>query len=132
MEKIPSVLVVDDDDLLCEMLQDLFSGSGWTVVTARSITEAVEALEENPIDVVLTDLNLSAGSGYEILERLAGRAPRPVAILMSALMSDEIVEHARELGASSTLRKPFHNSDVLEAAQRALRSSSVAAVAHAG
>ena len=101
----PTILVVDDDEFLCGMLEDVLTDSGYRVVTARSPREAFDAFADHLFEVVLTDLNLGDESGFEILERLSAEAHSPITILMTAFMNNETEARARELGAYETLCK---------------------------
>ena len=115
----PTILIVDDDEFLCEMLEDVLTDSGYRVVTARSPREAFDAFADHLFEVVLTDLNLGGASGFEILERLSAEAHSPITILMTTFMNNETEARARELGAHETLCKPFRNDEVIRAIEEA-------------
>jgi DNA-binding NtrC family response regulator len=119
MGKNAAVLVIDDDDLLCEMLLDLLTEAGYTVETAHNQVEALAAMKRSSFDVVLTDLNLGGESGLDVVELVVERLPRTAVILMSALTTPEVEEKAQRAGAFGTLRKPFGIGEVLGLLQEA-------------
>lgn len=113
------VLVVDDDSTFLEMLEDLLTETGYRVVTAGNAGAAFDALLGQPIDVVLTDLNLGDSTGFEILEGVSRVATRPATILMTALVTSETETRAHALGVCKTLQKPFRNEELLRAIEAA-------------
>ena len=122
MQDHPAILIVDDDDLLCDMLEEVLSDAGYHVVTARSAGAAFEILATHAVAVVLTGLNLGGReSGFAILESLSAHEPPPAAVLMTAFVSHEVAQQARDLGAHETLRKPFRNRDVIRVVEAARR-----------
>jgi len=122
-QKRSRILVVDVDELVSEMLGEVLADAGFDVFTASSVDEALDAVADSDIDVVLTDVNLKSSSGFELLEHLPERSPSTPAILVTALLDDETEDLARQLGAYAAVAKPFHNGDLIAVVQRALANS---------
>ena len=62
-----SILFVDDEEEILEILVDLFSEEGYDLHTATRVDEAIDIVDKNPVDFVLTDLKLPDASGSELL-----------------------------------------------------------------
>ena len=66
----PHVLVVDDEEVICQQLNRLYSSSGYAVTTATLAEEALEILEGEDIDLVVTDIRLPGLSGVELTQQI--------------------------------------------------------------
>lgn len=110
------VLVIDDEDFVLAMAVRMLEGMGHDVRGARESTELSAILADFPADVVITDLFLADRSGYEVIEDLAARDPRPRIIAMTSGsfrltgdMADPTgpLAKAQEAGADCVLAKPL-------------------------
>jgi CheY-like chemotaxis protein len=109
-QKVPAVLVVDDDPDLRESVQDLLEENGYQVHTAANGREALEALERLPgVCILLLDWMMPVMSGEEFLEQLRQwpEAKRPAVLIVSASGA------VRAEGVAGTLKKPFSIDDLL-------------------
>src|SRR5262249_50367394 len=79
-----TILVVDDDDVLLQVLGRVLRREGHTVRTAATSAEAVEAVAKHPVDLALLDLALPDGGGVELARDLHARLPSLRTILMTA------------------------------------------------
>lgn len=123
------VLVVDDDAVFRKELGELLSDDGHDVAEAASVPKAVERLEHDEMDVVLTDLKMPRHGGLELLATVRRRWPRTAVIVVTGYASVETAVEALKLGAMDYLRKPFrleavHASLALAAQQRAFEGPS--------
>jgi DNA-binding NtrC family response regulator len=109
-----SLLVVDDEPLIRDVLRDLFVGDGYTVYTAADIPEAETILSQRRIAVALVDLKLPDGSGLNILDRIKQHDPIVSVILMTGYPTIESVVEALQHGACNYLIKPFRLHDLRE------------------
>lgn len=116
-----SILIVDDEYGLAEIMADLLTAQGHTVATAINGKLALESLRELRADVILADLMMPIMPGDEMVRRLS-RDPAlrdiPV-IMMSAAGFDELDPDLRPL-ISGFLQKPFTFNDFIAALDRAL------------
>lgn len=111
------LLVVEDDVVLQLSLTAMLRREGFAILAARSVAEArVQLMRERPT-VVLLDLSLPDGSGFEILEQLRIEADSPLAIVSTASDSLATAVEALRLGAFDYLTKPINN-DLMRAAVR--------------
>ena len=119
-----TVLVVDDEFGVSEVLTEILGGAGYHVLTAIHGRQALERIAETRPDVILLDFMMPVLNGAGTLAALAaGPAHRDIpVILMSSLPEASIAEQAS--GYVAFLRKPFRVAAVLEAIARALGSTS--------
>ena len=83
MEESKSILFVDDEEEILDILVDLFSEEGYALHTATRVDEALRIVDTNPVDFVLTDLKLPDASGSELLASIRKKDPRTVRVLTS-------------------------------------------------
>jgi CheY-like chemotaxis protein/curved DNA-binding protein CbpA len=123
----PTVLCVDDDRNLCQILSKALSGEGYLVRTAHDGDEAVASLREEPPDLLLLDLLLPKRDGFAVLETIRGlegdAAKVPVILLSGCLNSPQYVERAQALGASALLTKPVPLEELLQTVASHLRTT---------
>lgn len=86
-----AVLVVEDDRVFGELLEELLSAEGWQVRVARECASALEALAEETFQVVLIDLVLPGGDGWDIVRAARRHHPGSRVIVMSGAMGPEDV-----------------------------------------
>ena len=101
------VLLVDDDaHILRVMSQELMADARTMVVAqASSVREGRRAIKQHDFDVMLVDVNLGDGEGFELLDYMKTMRPKAEAVLVSAIENDEQVLRAFEMGATGFLLK---------------------------
>jgi len=115
-----TILVVDDEKNIREGLAEALSLDGHAVRTAADGAEALRAVEESLVDLVITDLKMPALSGSELLKTLASRYPGlPVIVLTGHGTIEDAVE-AMRYGAFDFLTKPVNLDHLSMLAKRAL------------
>lgn len=103
----PSILIVDDEASLSDMLLDIFRRGGYRVETAGDGLECLDKLSQRRFDVILLDLRMPGKGGLEVLESIHGMELPPPVIVISGIPSEEELEQARCAGALACLKKPF-------------------------
>jgi CheY-like chemotaxis protein len=118
----PTVLCVDDDRNLCQILAKALTGEGYSVRTAHDGDEALESARKDPPDLVLLDVLIPKRDGFAVLEAIrsgSGDVARtPVLLFSGCLRSPEYIEKAKRLGATELLAKPVPLDDLLQAVAR--------------
>jgi CheY-like chemotaxis protein len=123
---LPKVLIVDDSLSVRSSLSQLMSDGGYQVVTARDGLEAVNMLEEEAPDVVLTDLEMPRMNGLDLLGYIRNSnqwKPLPVVMITSRTMAKHR-QQAEQAGVNSYITKPFTEDEVLASVDRQLTSNS--------
>ena len=101
-----SILVVEDSEQFREVLAELLELDGHTVWACDSGDSALKCLTENPMDLVITDLQMPQVDGFELLRNLQQSRPELGVIAISGL-NDQLLQMATSLGAKAVLAKPF-------------------------
>lgn len=101
------MLIVEDDCLLNHTLCYNLSAAGYSVDAAATRDEAVQFMLEHPYDLVVLDVNLPDGSGFDLCRELKERCPDTAVIFLTArdMESDQL--RGFELGADDYVTKPF-------------------------
>jgi DNA-binding NtrC family response regulator len=117
---LSSVLIVDDDPGIRNMLSSVLSNEGFAVETASNGKEAVKTCEKTPFDVALIDIELPDMKGTELLKKLKQIQPRIVMIIITGHPTLESAVRAVNQSADGYLLKPFEVVDLLEMIKRLL------------
>jgi len=114
------ILIVDDDtiilDSLCEFLQVL----EYEVEGASSFDQAVGLVDRDRFDLLITDVNMPGGNGFELLHMTRKKAPETVVIMMTAYGTIESAVEAIKMGAYDYLTKPIVDDELELGVKRAL------------
>lgn len=117
-----TVLLVDDDAELLELLKSLLQGAGFAVVQAMDGTEALQKIEKQRVDLVVLDVSLPVLDGISVCQRLRLESSLPVLMLSSHGRPSEKVR-GLEAGADDYLSKPFDPDELLARVRSLLRRS---------
>ena len=101
------ILVVDDEESIRDLLRLVLTGEGYSVVTANDGEEAIEHLEAQRFDLVITDLVMPTVNGVEVLRAAKRIDPNYPVIIITGFPSAETVTELVRLGAGDYLTKPF-------------------------
>ena len=103
----PRILVVDDEPSMREMLRIVLQRDHYDVVVAKNGTEAIERLQVEPFDMLLSDIRMPDLSGVDVLRAAKEINPDVVAFMMTAFASTDTAVEAMRLGALDYFTKPF-------------------------
>ena len=117
----PRILIVDDDQGTLASLSRAFALEGYTALTAPSAARALEKLDEEAVDAILSDVVMPEMDGLEFLSRVRAKAPEVPVILMSGQASVETAVKATRLGALDFVEKPVGLERLLLTLRNALR-----------
>lgn len=102
-----TILVVDDEQSVCDMLAAVLEAEGYTVVTANSGTEAMEKFGEFVFDIMFTDICMDGMNGIELLQRVSQLDSSVKTVVMTAFSGYETALKALQGGAYDYLEKPL-------------------------
>lgn len=114
-----SILVVEDDPTLREVLHDLFS-EDFPCRAVKSVEEALERLEEERFSLVLTDISMPGRSGLELLGVVKQKWPHIPVIMFSGINDEEYSQGLFKIGAFDYLAKPFTVEEIVQSVTRAI------------
>jgi len=118
----PTVLIVDDEDTTRNLCRDVVADAGLRTRTASTTEQALDILDQFPIDLVITDLRVPQLGGLELLKRVReAYAPCAVIVLTQYGTIESAVEATR-LGAADYVTKPFHVPELRGKIDRVVRS----------
>ncbi len=118
----PVVLIVDDDPKLREYVRVNLEIEGYVVREAGSADEGLDALDDEPPDLILLDVMMPRVDGWEMLRRVQekhGVGTIPV-IMFSGKIDDRSAEHAASRGAQGFIGKPFDPRSLIESTKQLL------------
>jgi two-component system response regulator HydG len=119
MNRSRTVLVVDDDAAMRDMVVSLLEDEGIHAVGAGSADEALERLADIDCDAVLSDIRMPGRSGIELLGEIRERRPDTPVILMTAFGSIDSAVEAVRAGAADYVTKPFKKDALLVTLEKA-------------
>lgn len=102
-----TLLIIDDEKSLLEVLEVVFKKEGYKVKTATSGTEALEILNSNSVDLVITDIRMPHISGMDVLRFVKNNTPEVPVIVITAYGSIQQAVEALKAGALDYIVKPF-------------------------
>lgn len=106
MAEQAKILIVDDERDLVDAYVRLLERSGHRCLGAFSANEAIQIIDAESPDLLITDLSLPDSSGIEIIRHVRGKSSRTPIIVMSGHNTPELNEAARAAGANISLLKP--------------------------
>jgi len=127
-----TILVVDDHEDTRNLLQTVFEQEGASVVTAKSVDEALDVFRHCPPHAVVTDIRLGASDGYGLIQKIHEinaeyKGVTPV-MAMTGYTSPEDEDRAKSAGFAAYFRKPFEPAEIVRTMRSILpKPSDVAA-----
>jgi DNA-binding response OmpR family regulator len=107
MGEQPTILLIEDEVGLLHNLQILLHSEGYRVLTAANGVEGIRKVEEQTIDLVITDLVMPEIDGFQVMEYVQDHCPDTVVVAITAYASTESAIQALRRGAYDYLAKPF-------------------------
>ncbi len=114
------ILVVDDEESMCQYLSILLEKEGYSVDTAGSGVEALGLMEGDPYDVVLTDIQMPKMDGIQLLKGIKAIDPQTPVVILTAYASEQSAIDAVNLGAYSYLQKHSKNDEIRTVVRNAM------------
>lgn len=115
----PRILVVEDEGMYRKLMTDILSPL-YDVVSAQNGAEAIRAVEQHSIDVILLDIFLPDGSGEILLPKLREKSPDTQVVIVTAFEFVDIATRTLRSGACDYINKPFMKNDILAMVEKAL------------
>ena len=119
-----TILVIDDERLLCDLLQEMLQRHGHEVFTAYSGGEGVARHKERRPHFTILDLHLPDMSGIEVLKRIRENDPTATVLILTGAASDKLEREAQELGVTEFLIKGLSPEVLMGAVTRTVQAQS--------
>ncbi|MGE0173295.1 MAG: response regulator [Oligoflexales bacterium] len=120
MNNNKKILVVDDENLLREIISFDLTRKGYQVLEAGSGDEGLAVVQNQQVDLVISDVRMPSGTGIQLLDNLRAINPERPPFLFMTAFSDLSSEEAFDLGAEMFLRKPVEKDELLKTVEQAL------------
>jgi putative nucleotidyltransferase with HDIG domain len=114
------ILVVDDESHIRAMIGATLERQGYDVQLATSGREALEILDHNSFDIVLTDIVMQDGNGMFLLDRIRGNQPNLPVVMVTAIHDISVAIDSMRRGAFDYVLKPFEREHLMATITRAL------------
>ena len=114
-----TVLVVDDEPMMCSLLEKILARDGYKIVTAEDGAAALRVLESQPVAIVISDIKMPNMNGFDLLKVIKSRYPEIGVIMMTAYGDTFTVKDALLLGADEYITKPFKSFEISLVVERA-------------
>ncbi|MGD8305994.1 MAG: response regulator [Ignavibacteria bacterium] len=116
-----SILIVDDDVNLCEMLSGELSEIGYSTHFLTGGDGVKEYVKNNRVDLILLDLKMPGKNGYEVLKELEENNLRSKVIVLTAYADVQSAIDSAKLGASDFISKPYDFDELLITIRKAIQ-----------
>ena len=117
------ILIVDDDPLVPRTLRILLRKHGHEVEAAQSAQEAFDKLVEDPVDLVISDINMPGANGFDVLAHVKRECPATEVILVTGYGTIENAVRGMKEGAFDYVTKPVLDDEMVLVVERALESA---------
>lgn len=124
-QPIPTILVVDDEVMICQQLERLYTHAGYNVALCSSVEQALKRLEAEDIDLVVTDIRLPGLSGIELAKRMHENYPDVPVIVITGYGDIGTAVEVLKLGASDYIVKPFSGATIQESTRVVLEKAQI-------
>lgn len=119
---MPSILIVDDSALQRSIIRRLLAPLGASITEAGNGKEALEALENQKFNAMVTDLLMPVMDGNELISQASARYPGLPIVVFTADIQETTRTKALELGAAAFVNKPSTGSELADAVARAIKA----------
>ena len=119
MKEYVKILIVEDEAMMRNLLLKILESEGYKVTLASSAHEALEKLEQEKYDLMLSDVKMPGMNGFELLEKVKNKWNDMAVIVMTGYGDAYTVKEALMKGADEYLSKPFKSHEVSLIVERA-------------
>ena len=115
-----SILAVDDNRNALEIIRRILDHSGYEVITCEGVPNAVNILNDQRVDLVITDMKMPKHSGFELVRHVSENFQDTAVIMVTGYPSIEGAVEAIKIGADDFLAKPYTDDELTSVVRRAL------------
>jgi DNA-binding NtrC family response regulator len=115
------IMVVDDENIVGKRLKPALEKIGDIVETFENAQKALERFDEQPFDIVVTDVRMDEIDGIEVLERILAKSDKTKVIIITGYATVEVAREAMTKGAFDFIAKPFKPNDLRTIINRAVK-----------
>ena len=116
----PTLLLVDDEERILSALRRTLRREGYEILTANSVADALEVLDQRPVDLVLSDFKMPGMTGMELLAEARRRQPRVARLLITGWSQAVSPAELEAAEVAILISKPWEDADLKRALREAL------------
>lgn len=120
---MPSVLIIDDDETVRDVLRSFLSGKGFEISLAEDGQTGLELIKNNKYDIILTDLMMPTLTGIDLLKEVSAANITTPILVITAFGTVQTAVEAMKLGAFEYVTKPFNLDEIMLVIEKALNVS---------
>lgn len=124
-KEVANVLIVDDDAISLTVITNILKDNNFKVLCAESYKSAVAAIEENDLDLIITDINLPDGNGKEIIVKTKQIKPDVPVMVSTAHTNPDLIEDIINTGACAVIGKPVSTNNILSEINKHLKKTEI-------
>ncbi len=115
IEKNQQILLIDDDELILKVINRILTREGYEVKTATNGKDAMELIEQQKFDLLITDIMMPYSNGFEVISKFKQHpnAEGVPIIVISSVGTENAVREGLNIGADDYLRKPIMPDELL-------------------
>jgi YesN/AraC family two-component response regulator len=102
-----TILIVDDEPGIVEIIKDFFEEEGYRIYTADTAEDGVRLVQQIKPDLLMVDMKLPDGSGLKVLISAKQSSPRTKTIVITGYVDQSVIDEAEKVGRDVFLQKPF-------------------------
>lgn len=118
------ILLIEDDTHIAQGIQYFLEGEGFQIKVAEMARQAIELLKSEDFQLVILDVTLPDGNGFELFEEIKVRKELPI-IFLTAMDGEEEIVKGFELGADEYITKPFRPRELLSRIKNVIRHTGI-------
>ncbi|MCK4933025.1 MAG: response regulator [Candidatus Aminicenantes bacterium] len=107
------ILLVDDDEVVLSDLGQVLEDEGYDLVKAKSVEKAIELLEKDTFDLVITDLVMEGVDGFAVVKKIKDLSPETTTIILTGYKDTDFIIDAFRIGVDNYMLKPAETEDIL-------------------
>lgn len=114
----PSILVIDDEQSICQFFVYVFDQFGIKIDTKQTGASGLESAVKNSYSLIFLDVKLGDMSGLDVLKKIKAHDPSAKVVIISGYLTESLIEEAIKLGVDSYLYKPLALRDIVSLTHR--------------
>jgi len=126
------LLLIDDDEWIRDSMRLFFESEGCDLETLETAEEALERIEKQPFDIIISDFRLPGMDGIELFKRTQNSCRSTLKILITAYMNEKVLSAAKRVGIHDMIEKPFKTETIEKSLYKLLNRNSSKEVKHVG
>jgi DNA-binding NtrC family response regulator len=121
MERQLSILILDDEEIVCTRLKPTLEKAGYFVETFTDSRQAKELLDRRQFDIVITDLKMPHVDGMQLFRMAKGKWPNIEVIIITGFATVDVTKAALQAGIRDVIAKPFRISQLKDTIDKIAR-----------